>query len=274
MPIIKKLIAFAMFLLMTFPINAQTVREYCLIGHRGAASDAPENTLASIDRALEWGVDAIEIDVHLTSDGAVVLMHDRTLNRTTNGKGKVKRHTLQEILNLDAGSWFSEKFNGEKVPTLDAVIERIAGRCTLLIEVKEHSGYSPGVEKAVAESIRKHNASAWCKVISLKHKVIRNFHSDHPDILLQRSYVGKVPLLPIYISNFLTFRGMKNYPYVEAFNMNKSFIFKRVLRKAERLGKKIHAWTDDDPNHAQKLIKKGVHGIITNDPGGHIKAAH
>lgn len=250
---------------------AQTDSTYALIGHRGAAHDAPENTLASLKRALELGVDRIEIDVHMTSDGKIVLMHDRTLDRTTTGKGAVKDHTLEEIRGLDAGAWFSESFKGEKVPTLEEAIQLIKGRCQLMIEVKNHSGYTPGIEKAVAQIIREQQASESCVVISLRHKVVRNFHLMAPDIRLQRSYVGKLPWIPVYITNFIGFRGLKRYPYVEEFNFNKGFISRCILKRAAKLGKKISAWTDDDPEHAMKLVKKGANGIITNNPGAYRK---
>lgn len=254
------------------PVHSQTERTYTLIGHRGAAAETPENTVASLKKAMALGVDRIEIDVHMTRDGRIVLMHDRTLNRTTNGQGEVKDHDLAEIQQLDAGSWFDPSFAGEKVPTLEEAIEAISGNCMLMIEVKEHSGYTPGIEQAVADIIRKYNAGTWCVVISLRHKVVANFHQLAPDIRLQRSYVGKIPLLPLYIANGLTFRGFKHYAYVEEFNLNKGFISRCVLKKAARMNKKINAWTDDHPEHAMKLVNRGVHGIITNAPAAYTKS--
>lgn len=249
--------------------DAQSL-SYTLIAHRGLSSVAPENTLPAIEKALELGVDRIEIDVQMTRDGEVILMHDRTLNRTTSGKGAVRNHDLKEIQSLDAGSWFGHDCNGIMVPTLQQTLELINGRCLLMIEVKNHSGYTPGIERKVAEIIRSHNAGSWCVVISLKHRVIRNFHDHEPDIRLHRSYVGKIPWLPLWLDGFITLRGFKQYPYVEEFNLNKSFITKCILKKAGRMGKRINAWTDDQPKHAEKLIRRGVNGIITNYPQRYI----
>jgi glycerophosphoryl diester phosphodiesterase len=259
------------FILMTtaFLTVAQS-RSTVLIAHRGLSSVAPENTLQAIGKALELGVDRIEIDVQMTRDGEVVLMHDRTLNRTTSGRGAVKNHDLKEIQALDAGSWFGPDYSGITVPSLQQTLELIHGRCMLMIEVKNHSGYTPGIEKKVAEIIRSHNAGSWCVVISLKHRVIRNFHLNEPDIRLHRSYVGKLPGLPIWVDGFITLRGFRQYPYVEEFNLNKGFITKCVVKKAARQGKGINAWTDDNPGHAEKLIKRGVKGIITNYPQRYI----
>ncbi len=266
-------ILFAILFIMSLSpsLPAQQTRNYTLIGHRGAAAETPENTLVSLKKSMDRGVDRIEIDVHMTSDGRIVLMHDRSLDRTTNGHGEIKDHTLAEIKKLDAGSWFDSSFTGETVPTLEEAIQLINGKCMLMIEVKEHSGYTPGIEEAVADIIRRKNVGSWCVVISLRHKVVANFHRWAPDIRLHRSYVGKLPLIPLYIATGLTFRGFKSYPYVEEFNLNKGFISRCIMKKAVRQGKKVNAWTDDDPAHAQKLIERGVHGIITNCPSAYQK---
>jgi glycerophosphoryl diester phosphodiesterase len=248
------------------PVNLQAQRSYKLVGHRGNASMCPENTMVSISSAIKLCVDRIEIDIHMTKDGQIILMHDRTLNRTTNGTGEVRDHTLDEIKQYDAGSWFSPEFAGEKIPTLDEILDLINGKCELLIEVKNHSGYTPGIEDSVAAIIRRHHAESWCFAISLRHKVIKNFHDRAPDIRLMKSYVGKLPLIPVYISNGITLRGLRSYPYVEEFNLNKGFIGHCILKKARKMGKKINAWTDDNPHHAEKLVKRGVDGIITNCP--------
>lgn len=266
MNVLKSLLIFLFVMTSFSSLPAQPARSYALIGHRGAAADAPENTLISIRRALDLGVDRIEIDVHLTSDRQVVLMHDRTLNRTTNGSGEVRRHSLADIRQLDAGRWFNPSFEGEKVPTLEEVLELIDGKCQLMIEVKEHGGYDPGIEEAVAQVIRKYKAHAWCVVISMRHRVVADFHRLVPDIRLHRSYVGKIPLLPLYLGTSLGVRGPRSYPYVEEFNLNGGFISRCFMKKAERLNKKVNAWTIDHPEHAEKLLKKGVHGIITNCP--------
>ena len=248
-------------------VYAQDATEYLLIVHRGAAAIAPENTIASFEKALALGVDRIETDVHMTRDGQIILMHDRTLNRTTSGKGEVRAHTLTEIKQLDAGSWFAEEYARERVPTLDEAIKLCKGKCLLMIEVKESSSYTPGIEEAVAEVIRANAAQNDCVVISLQHQVIFNFHQIAPDIRLHRSYVGKIPLLPLYLDAGITFRGFRCYSYVEEFNLNKEYINVYTMKRILRMGKKVNVWTDDDPEHAALLIHQGVSGIITNDPG-------
>ncbi len=116
------------------------------IAHRGASLEAPENTLAAFQRAVELGADLIELDVHQTADGHVVIIHDDTVDRTTNGSGPVHSMALRELRRLDAGSWMGPQFAGERVPTLLEVLELTRGRAGLAIEIKAGSARYPGLE--------------------------------------------------------------------------------------------------------------------------------
>ena len=107
-----------------------------IIAHRGASSLAPENTLAAVQKALDLKVDVVEIDVHRSSDGELVVLHDATLDRTTTGSGPVKQYSLEEVKSFDAGSWFSPSFVEERIPTLREVLEKTKDQATLLIELK------------------------------------------------------------------------------------------------------------------------------------------
>ena len=122
-----------------------------VVGHRGAPSRAPENTLASFEAALAIGVDAIELDVHLSRDGHLVVIHDQNLARTTNGRGLVHEHTLSELKALDAGGWFDSSFCGERIPTFEEVLVRIGSRVPLQVEIK---GATEGVAEATLTALR------------------------------------------------------------------------------------------------------------------------
>jgi glycerophosphoryl diester phosphodiesterase len=118
-----------------------TTSDFMVIAHRGASSYAPENTLAAFDLALQMGVRHIELDVHATSDGHIVVIHDNTVDRMTNGSGPVASYTLAVLQGLDAGAWFGDKFAGEQIPTFEAVLARYKGRVHIHTEVKGHSAY-------------------------------------------------------------------------------------------------------------------------------------
>lgn len=121
-----------------------------VIGHRGAPSRAPENTIASFRAALEIGVDGLELDVHLSADGHLVVIHDANLKRTTNGQGLVHEHTLAQLKQLDAGTWFGPAFVGERIPTFDEVLDLVAKRVPLQVEIK---GATEGVTEATLAAL-------------------------------------------------------------------------------------------------------------------------
>src|SRR6266545_4190320 len=110
-----------------------------IFAHRGASAHAPENTIASFELALAQGADAIELDVKLSADGHVMVHHDPTVDRTTNGKGKVKDLSLAELKKLDAGSFFAENFHGEKIPTLEEVFEVVGKRTFINVELTNYN---------------------------------------------------------------------------------------------------------------------------------------
>src|SRR5262245_36831232 len=134
-----------------------------VVGHRGASGRAPENTLASFEQAIAIGVDAIELDVHLSRDGHLVVIHDQNLARTTNGRGLVHEHRLAELQALDAGSWFDAAFAGERIPAFEEVLERIGRRVPLQIEIKGRTG---GVTEATIAALKVHGLLATSMVTS------------------------------------------------------------------------------------------------------------
>ncbi len=141
--------------LMGTPSESLKNSAFLVIAHRGASGYAPENTLASIRKGLDMGADMVEIDIHLSKDGEVVVIHDATLERTTDGTGKVQSKTLEELKKLNAGSWFGKEFSQEKIPTLKEVIDLMDGKALLLIELKNDSKngmYEDLVEKDAPNS--------------------------------------------------------------------------------------------------------------------------
>ena len=130
-----------------------TTSPLLVIAHRGASSYAPENTFAAYDLALQMGVFHIELDVEFTSDGHIVVIHDDTIDRTTNGSGLVTSYTLAELQELDAGSWFGAQFGGEQIRTFDEILARYKGRLHIHTEIK---GRSPSLSQKTADVVRKH----------------------------------------------------------------------------------------------------------------------
>ena len=229
------------------------------IAHRGASGDgtAPENTLAAIEKAIEIGVDAVEIDIRLTADNQVVVIHDRTVGRTTNGKGPVDTLTLAEVKKLDAGGWFGRNYANERIPTLEEVLDLIGWRSLLLIEAKTEEA----AERAVA-TIRAQRAQSRVVMQSFSGTAIRSINRLDP----------RIP------TAFLMTGG-------EAVLRRKTGVVKRVLKLgANALSLKYTAatpdlvnmflgramgmwvWTVDHEEDMKEMIEMGVGGIITNYP--------
>ncbi len=239
-----------------------------IAAHRGANKFAPENTLAAIKKALEIGVDMIEIDVHLTKDNQLIVIHDETLDRTTNGSGRISEHKLLELKKLDAGSWFGKDFIGETLPTLDEVLQTINGKTTCLIEIK-WEGDSPymGIEGLVAKSIIANDAVAWTIVQSFESSYLENLNAAYPDIILGKLLIGSWSLpLPFYV-DYKFHWGSYNPPnYINWVN----FYYKRAtpgfIKQLQSKGVKVGVFTPSTEEELSIQINMGVDAVITNDP--------
>jgi len=223
------------------------------IAHRGARGLAPENTLAGVQAALSHNATHIEVDVQRSKDGALVIIHDTEVNRTTNGTGKVGDLSWEQLALLDAGVYFSSSFAGERIPTLDAVLESIAGRTvTLVVEAKNPELY-PGIERQIAEAL-KQIPSQPVIVVSFNHNWLRQFHQLAPDIPLGRISVWAydTPSLP---QNRVT----------SVFWLS-VIIDPTLVRRIHRAGDQVVVWTVDEVWLMRLLLWMGVDGITTNRP--------
>jgi glycerophosphoryl diester phosphodiesterase len=144
-------------------------------GHRGNPAEHPENTLSSFESAIAAGCDIIECDVHLTSDGELAVIHDHTLERTTNGEGLVGAHTLAELRELDAG-------NGQRIPLLEELFDLVRDRVGLVIETKQNPIPYPGLEEKLVATLRRHGMELYVSVVSFHHVCVRHLKEIAPDI--------------------------------------------------------------------------------------------
>lgn len=247
--------------------------ERLVIAHRGASVEAPENTLPAFALAVELGADAIELDVHLSADGEVVVLHDPTLDRTCARPGAVAGLTTRELRAVDAGAAFTPdggrtfpfRERGVHVPTLAEVLEAFPG-VPLLVEVK-----TPAAMDALAALVRRHGAEGRVVPASAHHEALLAFR-DAPfrcgasgrDIA--RLFFGSLFRAPSpprgaygLLAVPLRWRGLE-------------VPVPRFLRAAHRLGAAVHVWTVDDTGTAMHLWKRGVAGIVTNDPRSMVRA--
>ncbi|TMF82251.1 MAG: glycerophosphodiester phosphodiesterase [Chloroflexi bacterium] len=152
-------------------------------GHRGNPDECPENTLASFRSAIELGVDLIECDVHRSEDGGLPVIHDHLLDRTTNGSGLVRDHTMAELKRFDAGRWKDARFEGERIPSLDDVLALAKGHIGVAIEIKNLPLPYAGIEEAVVDALRRAEMVRDVVVISFDHRCIKRIGELEPEIL-------------------------------------------------------------------------------------------
>ena len=220
--------------------------------HRGASYVAPENTLAAMAAAVEAGAEFAELDVGLTRDGQVVLMHDRTVDRTTNGTGDLGDHSIPELRALEAGSWFGEEFEGEPIPTLREVIQFAKGQLKLNIEIKT-SREEPAIAAAVVDIIRSEDFGEDCMVTSFSRETIEEVKLIAPELrtgfIFGEDYPEDV------------FEG--GWDLLSA---NHGVVDSVFVARAKQGGKSVHVWTVDERELMLRLIGLGVDGIISNRP--------
>ncbi|TCP58860.1 glycerophosphoryl diester phosphodiesterase [Tumebacillus sp. BK434] len=229
-----------------------------LIAHRGAAMLAPENTIPAFDAAVALQAESLELDVQMSRDGVLVVLHDSTVDRTTNGKGAVKELTFAELRALDAGVKFDQTFRGTKVPTLDEVLTRYGRSTGLLLELKVPSRY-PGIEEKLAALLRQHQldtADSNVVVHSFDSRSLQQFHLHAPDVP-----VGVL----IKRSDKLNEAQLRRYAaFADSIHPNLKLVTPSLVEQVHELGMKIIPWTAQSPEDIQVLAAAGVDAVITD----------
>jgi glycerophosphoryl diester phosphodiesterase len=229
-----------------------------IFAHRGASAHAPENTLAAFELALKLGAPAIEFDVKLTSDRQVIIIHDQTLNRTTNGSGAVTKQPLAALRELDAGSWLSEEFRSEKIPTLDEVFEALGKKLLMNVELTNYATPFDGLVHEVAKLVKKHG---------LQERVI--FSSFFPtNLVIVRRLLPSVPRGQLILEGNSGWwqRSAGKFMTLEAEHPFITDVTVDSVKRTHSRGRRVHVWTVNDPADMRRLRLLGVDGIFTDDP--------
>lgn len=226
-------------------------KEILVIGHRGAPREAPENTISSFERALKVGVGMVEADLRRTSDGRVVVIHDRDVRRTTNGRGRVDAMTEDQLMELDAGGWFSKKYCGEKIPTLDALLAwASAVEIKLVLELKDNE-----IEEFVVRRIAAHEMEGKVIICSWKFGALEKVKALAPNM----------EVAPILVS------ANRIKPAVIALKPSMVFLWTGyamtpgVVQSLQSHGIKVMAWVVDSKPLLARALNRKVDGVITNE---------
>ncbi len=215
-----------------------------LTGHRGAAELEPENTRLSIQKAIDLGVDQVEIDVHLTRDQHLVVIHDATVDRTTDGQGAVADFTLEEVKRLDAGK-------GERIPTLQEVIDLVRGKVVLQIELK-----GPDTAEPVVRTVEQNNIENEVLLTSFVHERLREARQLNPSLALGALWSNP----PADACEQAIDMG------AEAIHIQYQNIDAQLVQKAHAHGLMIRAWNPDTVEEIQRVIDLGVDAVGSNRP--------
>lgn len=225
-----------------------------IIAHRGASAAAPENTLAAFRRALAISVDAVELDVHLSSDGEPVVIHDPSLGRTTEGSGLVKDLTVAALRRLDAGRWFGEQFAGERIPTLAEALE-ILRTMRVIIEIKNGPIYYPHIAGCVATVIR-----------AAGHRSITVSSFDHHALLQIRAASPEIETAALFSARPVDAVRLARDAQAQCLHPHWAFATPDLIDAAHAAGLRVEVWTVDDPADMAEMARRKVDGIMTNAP--------
>lgn len=233
-----------------------------IVAHRGGASIGLENSLSCIQKGIDTGADMIEIDIHLTADGEVVVCHDQSIDRTTDGNGLIREMKLQEIRKFHLKDAAGNVSN-ETLPTLDEVMDLVAGKCRMLIEIKRTQNIYQGIERKLIDAIYRHNAKPWVVVQSFNDSVLEIMHATDSTIRLEKLLFCKFPLLPIIFDGTFSSFSYEKYSYVESFNFFYGGASDTLIDTLHKHGKEVKIWTLEAPEDARHL---NVDAIIANRP--------
>ncbi|WP_322818180.1 glycerophosphodiester phosphodiesterase [Tepidiforma sp.] len=232
-----------------------------VIGHAGAAGEAPANTLAGVRACLDAGAEAMEIDVQLCADGIPVLMHDETVDRTTNLTGRVRDLPLAALQTADAG-------DGEPVPTLEQVLDLVDGRLTVMCELKATPGdpeHDARAVEAVVGVIRRRGAESWTAIHSFSADIVAHAREAEPRI---SAAIISPPVAGDGIERLLGGLLKRN---AQAISVEHRAITRDLVARARRRQVTVWCWTADSPADWERVVDAGVAGIITNVPH-HLRA--
>jgi glycerophosphoryl diester phosphodiesterase len=231
-----------------------------VIAHRGASGTCPENTLPAFRRAVEVGAHMVELDVQLTADGHPVVIHDTTLRRTTSGRGAVRRRTLAEIAALDAGSWFSPRFAGARVPTLRAVLAEIA----IPINVELKAAGDDGLERHVLEAVDEAGALRRVVFSSFDAESLRRLRALAPAADLGVLWSGRAYAKALALADGL---GAKSV------HLRKDSVVPAAVAAAHDAGLSVRVWTVNTAADLAFLTSTGVDGVFTDYPERFLEAS-
>lgn len=244
-----------------------TIREFLaadgpprVIAHRGHSGAAPENTMAAFALAIEAGADMMEFDVTLSADGRAVVLHDDTLDRTTNGTGPAMALPFAELRRLDAGSWFSRRFSAERIPELGEVLRLAKGRILVNVEIKSEAAGAPGgLEERVVEAIRAEGMEKLAILSSFNPLALFRCREAGPEI-------ARAVLYNPGLESRRTPAELLEELGADCFNCSSAEFTPALAEACRRAGRPVAVYTVDDPITMRRVLDQGARAVFTDHP--------
>jgi len=237
-------------------LEAANTGKVLVIGHRGALGHAPENTMVSFKMGWELGADLLELDIHMSRDGELIVMHDADVSRTADGRGRIKDMTLAEIKELDAGSWFAARFQGERVPTLNEVLDWAKGRIPLAIEIKGDPLPAPDIEEKLVEMLRTQDMLDEVIVISFHHPSVKRVKELEPTLATGILYSGRL----------VDTVGAAKAAMADSVRPSWAYWTAELVDQVHAAGLTASTWNADDEKLMEYLVGLGIDSIGANYP--------
>jgi len=237
----------------------ETLPRPTIFAHRGASAHAPENTMAAFELALAQGADGIELDAKLSGDGHVVVIHDATVDRTTDRQGRVKDISLAELRSLDAGGFFAEQYRGEKVPTLEEVFEALGKRMFVNVELTNYNTPGDHLVESVCMLVKKCGLQKQVLFSSFFASNLSKARGLLPEV--PRGLLAFNGLLGVWARSF----GFAFGRY-QALHPNLKDVTPQQVQRVHRLKRRVHVWTVNTAEDMRRLFNWDVDGIFTDDP--------
>lgn len=230
-----------------------------IFAHRGASKVAPENTLPAFEAAVRLGADGVELDVQYSSDGGLMIFHNPTLDKTSNGTGRITAHTLDELRKLDAGSWLGPEFIGTRIPTLDEVLDLLKGKLLINIELKAFSATSKQLGVDVVQAVRNHGMAEQVVISSFNPFALRAARQAGPEI------EGALLLSPD-LPGWTRWDIIRKHSRAQGLHPELVMVDAAYMARARTLGLPVRVWTVNEEADMHRMGDLRVDAFITDLP--------
>lgn len=245
-----------------FTARRTSTENLTITGHRGGALLGAENSLECIRKGLDAGASSIEIDVHITADSNIVVCHDPTVDRTTNGSGEINEMTIEQIKELRLLE--NGAVTDQQIPTLEQVLEVIDGRAELLLEIKRTKGNNKGIEQRVLDILRQHDALEYTAIQSFDDSVLETLYALDSTLHLEKLLFCKFLGIPVIFDGTFSHFSPQKYSYIRSFNFYHRGLSKSLSEYLHKNGYRTRIWTLNDPCAIPDIE---LEGVITDHPG-------